>query len=74
LTGKQVREKSREELRQLPLVQQQLKAAHAQLATYQQAMQQAYGENMKLHTRAVVALGLERLIWEGRFPNRPKVA
>ena len=65
LSGEQVREKSREELAALPQVQTQLAAADAQLERYRETLERVYGEKLRLHTHAVVALGLERLVWRG---------
>jgi hypothetical protein len=60
---------SREALQALPAVQQALAQADRQLARYRKALQVRYGEKLRLRTHAVVALGLERLVWrEGRAP------
>lgn len=40
-----------------------LDAAEAQLARHRHGLEQAYGERLRLHTHAVVALGFERLVW-----------
>ncbi|SEH05071.1 AAA family ATPase [Candidatus Venteria ishoeyi] len=63
LSGEQVREQSREELLALPLVKKQLADAGEQLGRYRETLERVYGEKLRLHTRAVVALGLERLVW-----------
>ncbi|MBK1649111.1 AAA family ATPase [Rhabdochromatium marinum] len=62
-TGQALRPQSREELARLPLVAASLDAAEAQLAHYRQGLEQAYGQRLRLHTHAVVALGFERLVW-----------
>jgi hypothetical protein len=63
LTGEQVRARSRDELRQQPVVQQALAEAEEQLARYRPALEQIYGGKLKLRTHAVVCIGLERLVW-----------
>jgi hypothetical protein len=46
-----------------------LAQADRQLARYRQGLEARYGEKLRLRTDAVVALGLERLVWrEGRAP------
>ncbi|MBK5940996.1 AAA family ATPase [Halochromatium roseum] len=69
-TGQALRTQSREELARLPLVAASLDAAEAQLADYRQGLEQAYGEHLRLHTHAVVALGFERLLWRST-PGAP---
>jgi hypothetical protein len=63
LSGASLREQSREELASLPPVASALDTAEAQLARHRQGLEQAYGERLRLHTHAVVALGFERLVW-----------
>ena len=65
LTAEGVRGKSREELQQLPAVQQALQAALHQLEDYRQVLVEKYREPQRLHCLAVVALGFERLVWQG---------
>nr|VFJ44637.1 MAG: PD-(D/E)XK nuclease superfamily protein [Candidatus Kentron sp. FM]VFJ56092.1 MAG: PD-(D/E)XK nuclease superfamily protein [Candidatus Kentron sp. FM]VFK06327.1 MAG: PD-(D/E)XK nuclease superfamily protein [Candidatus Kentron sp. FM] len=55
---------SREALRELPPVAEQLNVAKAQLARYREILERVYGEKLRLHTHAVVCIGLERLVWE----------
>ncbi|MDQ5908777.1 MAG: nuclease superfamily protein, partial [Pseudomonadota bacterium] len=57
------RELSRADLRALPAVAKALAEAEAQLAQYRQALEVRYGERLRLRTHAVVALGLDRLVW-----------
>nr|VFK19621.1 MAG: PD-(D/E)XK nuclease superfamily protein [Candidatus Kentron sp. LPFa] len=57
------REIGREALRELPPVAEQLNIANAQLARYRETLEQVYGEKLRLHTHAVVCIGLERLVW-----------
>ena len=64
LTGQDIRAKSREELVNLAPVKQALYEAQAQLQNYRQTLEQKYGDALKLRTYAVVALGVERLLWE----------
>ncbi|MDG4598034.1 MAG: AAA family ATPase [Candidatus Contendobacter sp.] len=63
LTSVELAAKSREELRALPVVAEKLRAAETQLAAYRGALERTGGEPLKLHTHAVVGIGLERLVW-----------
>ncbi len=54
---------SQEDLHALPAVQTALASAETQLARYRQALTARYGDTLRLHTHAVVSLGLERLVW-----------
>jgi Protein of unknown function (DUF1703). len=62
LTGEQVRAQSREALAQLPAVAAQLDAAAAQAADYGATLRARHGLK-DLRAFAVVALGVERLVW-----------
>ncbi len=62
LTGEQVRAQPREALAQLPAVAAQLDAAAAQAADYGATLRARYGLT-DLRAFAVVALGVERLVW-----------
>ncbi|MEA3642121.1 MAG: AAA family ATPase, partial [Lamprobacter sp.] len=62
-TAETLRAQSREALSTQPRVAACLDAAEAQLARHRQGLEQAYGERLRLHTHAVVALGFERLLW-----------
>jgi len=53
----------RTELRALPAVADALRDAERQLTGYREALERSSGESLKLHTHAVVCIGLERLIW-----------
>ncbi len=64
LTGEEVRGMSREELRSLPQVEEKLAQARAQLGKYRPLLEAKYGDLLRLHTYAVVALGFDRLVWE----------
>ena len=62
LTGEQVREEARETLAGLAPVARQLDAAEAQARDYGASLKQRHGFQT-LHALAVVALGVERLVW-----------
>ncbi|MDS4025764.1 MAG: AAA family ATPase [Candidatus Contendobacter sp.] len=63
LTGEQVREKTHDELATLPPVKTQLRAAADQAHRYGAALRDRYGLT-DLRAFAVVALGLERVVWQ----------
>jgi hypothetical protein len=63
LTGDALHAKTRDELRALPAVAEQLQAAETQLTTYRAVLERTEGATLKLRTHAVVAIGLERLVW-----------
>jgi hypothetical protein len=65
LSAEQVRGMSRAELQQLPLVAAALQAAGQQLRQYREVLVEKYREPQRLRCLAVVALGFERLVWEG---------
>ncbi|MFE8035430.1 AAA family ATPase, partial [Thiohalocapsa marina] len=62
LTGEQVRKQSREALATLPAVAAKLDEAAAQAANYGATLRERYGLK-DLRAFAVVALGVERLVW-----------
>jgi hypothetical protein len=62
--GSKVRQLSRAALTQLPPVQAQLANAQTQLQTYRQVLQAKYRNVLHLRCYSVVAVGLERLVWE----------
>jgi hypothetical protein len=62
LSGEQVREQSREALAALPAVANKLDEAEAQARDYGATLKQRHGFQ-RLHGLAVVALGIERLVW-----------
>jgi len=64
LTGQDIRAKSRDELVNLAAVKQAFDDAEAQLQNYRQTLEQKYGDALKLRTFAVVAVGVERLLWD----------
>nr|VFK66646.1 MAG: PD-(D/E)XK nuclease superfamily protein [Candidatus Kentron sp. UNK]VFK72135.1 MAG: PD-(D/E)XK nuclease superfamily protein [Candidatus Kentron sp. UNK] len=63
LSGQEIKAKSREELQTLLPVREKLDEATVQLARYRAILKEVYGKKLRLHTHAVVALGLERLVW-----------
>jgi hypothetical protein len=64
LTGEQARALSAAELRALSPMRAQLAEARSRLQSYRQALQQRYGDRLRLRCYAVVALGFDRLAWE----------
>ncbi|MBN1487711.1 MAG: AAA family ATPase [Anaerolineae bacterium] len=58
-----VKAKTRTELAALPLIATALAEAMHQAERYQAILQDVYGEQLNLHTYAVVALGFDRLVW-----------
>ncbi len=63
LSNEAVGAMDRETLRALPAVAEQLQDAETQLVRYRTILERVYGEKLKLHTHAVVCIGLERLVW-----------
>jgi len=63
LGGESVREQPHDALAALPLVASALDTAEDQLARHRLGLEHAYGQHLRLHTHAVVALGFERLVW-----------
>ena len=63
LTGAELAATSRDELRALPAVAEQLQEAEQQLATYRAELEHREGTTLKLRTHTVVCIGLERLVW-----------
>ena len=63
MTGKQVKETSREALLKLKPVQKAVKDATKQLTYYRKALSERHRESLRLHTYAVVSLGFERLVF-----------
>lgn len=64
LDGNRARQADAATLRSLPAVQNKLDEARTQLQAYRLKLQAHYGQQLRLRTYAVVALGFERLIWE----------
>ncbi len=63
LTSAELAAKTRDELRALPVVAEQLREAEMQLTAYRETLKRTDGESLKLRTHAVVCIGLERLVW-----------
>ncbi|MDG4583867.1 MAG: AAA family ATPase [Candidatus Competibacter sp.] len=63
LTSEALHEKTRVELRTLPAVAEKLQEAEQQLSVYRETLEREAGGALKLRTHAVVAIGLERLVW-----------
>lgn len=64
LTHNSAHNLSDDELHALPTVQAAFQAAATQLQTYQPILLQRYGEQLRLQTSVVVAIGFERLLWQ----------
>ena len=64
LSGQELQEKSHAELVNLTTVQSAFNEAQSQLQGYRQTLQQKYGDVLKLRAFAVVAVGVERLLWQ----------
>lgn len=64
LSGEQVRDMTDEELRASEPVKKALSAAKKKLTGYRQTLRENYGGRLRLHTFAVAAVGLNRLVWE----------
>lgn len=64
LNAEAVRAQSREELLQLPLVQEHLKHALEQLGAYRTTLNNRYQQPERLYCIAIIALGFERLVWQ----------
>ena len=63
LTSAELVTKMREELRELPEIKASLQEAEQQLAAYRDILERPADAPRRLHTHAVVAIGLERLVW-----------
>jgi len=63
LTSAELVKKTREELREWPEVKASLQEAEQQLAAYREILERPADAPRRLHTHAVVAIGLERLVW-----------
>ncbi len=62
LTAEQVKEQSDDELKTKKIVKDKLAESFHQLKNYQQTLQSRYGNQLRLHSYAIVAIGYERLI------------
>ena len=64
LSGNEVSEKSNDELRDLEIVQSALSDARIQIDKYRPALEEKYGEKLKLHCYIVISVGFEKIFWE----------
>ncbi len=64
LSGAEVKQMGREELKALAPIQKKLAESKANLRGYRQALEVKYGNELRLHSYIVVALGFDRLVWE----------
>jgi len=62
LTAEQLKQMSDEELMVLELVKEKLAESEKQLKTYRQTLQSSYGNQLRLHSYSVIAIGYERII------------
>lgn len=60
----ELRQKPRDALKQLDVVQKKRLEAKTQLQQYRHTLMAKYGSSLRLHTYTVVALGFDRLVWE----------
>ncbi|MBK8453930.1 MAG: AAA family ATPase [Thiofilum sp.] len=64
LTAEQIKQIPRQDLAQLPLVQNTLNQALTQLVDYRNTINSRYNEPQRLICIAVVALGFDRIVWQ----------
>ena len=64
LTGAEVSQMLHAELMAVDVVQKKLDEAKQQLSAYSRALQQKYGDDLKLRTFAVVSVGFDKIVWE----------
>jgi len=64
LTGKEARQLSRDEIKALDKVEENLKEAKEQAQAYGQVLSSKHGSALRLRKYVVVALGFDRLVWE----------
>jgi hypothetical protein len=64
LTGVKARQKTVAQIQALTSVQQKFAESKRQLIDYQKRFKQKYGQSIQLQLLSVVALGLERVVWE----------
>ncbi|MEM7128485.1 MAG: AAA family ATPase [Chloroflexota bacterium] len=64
MNGTELKALSREGMRALPPVQEQIAEAKEQVLTYHAKLTNKYGGQLRLRTYVVVAIGFERVIWE----------
>jgi hypothetical protein len=64
MTGEAARKLTAEELGKIPAMETQMKEAEDQVRRYGDALEQKYGDKLRLRRYAVVSLGFERLWWK----------
>ncbi|MEM7533258.1 MAG: AAA family ATPase [Chloroflexota bacterium] len=64
LKGSEVKEKSRDELLEIPAVHNAITEAETQLQHYQRVLRDQYGSDLNLSSFAVVGVGVERVAWK----------
>ncbi|HIE02177.1 MAG TPA: hypothetical protein EYP59_18145 [Thiotrichaceae bacterium] len=62
LTASQLKQLSDDELKAKEIVKEKLAESENQLKTYRQSLQSHYGNQLRLHSYSVVAVGYERII------------
>ncbi len=62
LTAEQLKQVSDEELKAKEIVKEKLAESEKQLKTYRQTLQSCYGNQLRLHSYSVIAVGYERII------------
>jgi hypothetical protein len=65
LSGAEVKQAGRDELKALAPVKQKLAESQAKLAGYRQILTVNYGDALRLYSYSVVGVGFERLVWAG---------
>lgn len=63
LSGEQAKQLTVKEVKELAKVQEKLADSKAQLKKYRAALESKYGEQLRLQTYSVIALGFERVVW-----------
>lgn len=64
LSGAAIKQKTMAELKELVPVKEKLAEAKTQLLDYRQKLTRKYGEQLRLRSYSVVAIGFERVVWE----------
>lgn len=65
LSGDEVKQMNRSDLKALIPVQRKFSESKSKLDGYRQVLEAKYGDQLRLHSYSVVALGFDRLVWEG---------
>jgi len=63
LSGAEVRELSRDEIKKLVPVKEKFDESEIQLKRYRRTLEKSYGDVLRLRTYSVVAVGFDRLVW-----------